>query len=227
MFWVQVRNMNAWVHAVVASTQMNTNTVLSNFAFCVIAIVQDHKLDITEDILNRIVVGTAFRQADPMELQVTHRLTGLARFTWVSAILIQCHPHRAIWIPLPQAAHELLNIGCAFAWQKHPAHPATDSIIADKEVKVSMCFLVACQHQTFDGSVAFSTVGFDRDRLDIEEQEMPTGGQMSENPAQASQNCRSLGILTDELALHPPEVHTVFLATGADVHVRWISQYVA
>ena len=65
---MQVGNINPWVGAAVASTQMSTNSVLSNFAVCVIAVVQNHELDVTEDILNRVVVGTAFGQADPMEL---------------------------------------------------------------------------------------------------------------------------------------------------------------
>lgn len=42
------------------------------------AVVQDHELDVTEDVLNRVVVGTALGQADPMELQVPHGLAGLA-----------------------------------------------------------------------------------------------------------------------------------------------------
>lgn len=80
------------------------------------AVVQDHKLDVTEDVLHWVIIGTTFGQADPMELQIPHRLAGLARFARMRTILIQRHPNRGIRIPLSQAAHELLDIGRTLTW---------------------------------------------------------------------------------------------------------------
>ena len=70
--------MNESILAAIAAAQMGTNSMLSDFALGIIAVIQDHKLDVTEDVLNRVVVGAAFGQADPMELEVTHGLAGLA-----------------------------------------------------------------------------------------------------------------------------------------------------
>jgi hypothetical protein len=50
---------------------------------------------------------------------------------------------------------------------------------------------------------------------------------MSENPAQASQNCRSLWVLAEQLALHPLEMYIVFLTTDAGVRVPATSRYAA
>jgi hypothetical protein len=45
---------------------MATDAPLCRFDIGVIAVVQDHQLDITEDRLDRIIIGTAFRQSNPM-----------------------------------------------------------------------------------------------------------------------------------------------------------------
>jgi len=66
MLWIQVRHMNETILAAIASTQMGTNSMLSAFGIRVTAIVQDHELDVTKDILNRVIVGTAFGQTDPV-----------------------------------------------------------------------------------------------------------------------------------------------------------------
>ena len=85
--------MNETNLAAIASAQMGTNAALSNFDIRVMAVVQDHELDVAEDILHRVIVGTAFGQADPMQLQVTHDLTGFVRFTGMSPVLVKCNPN--------------------------------------------------------------------------------------------------------------------------------------
>ena len=69
--------MNQAIPAMIASAQMRTDSMLSGFCIWIIAIIQDHELDVAEDVLNRIIVGAAFGQANPMQLQITHHLTGL------------------------------------------------------------------------------------------------------------------------------------------------------
>lgn len=100
-------------------------------------------------------------------------------------------------------------------------------IITNEQIETPICFLVASQHQTFGQGVTTSTIKLHGNWFDIEKQEMPTGGQMPEKPADPSQYCRSLRVWTEQLALHPPEVKIVFLATDANVRVRLISQYAA
>lgn len=220
ILWIQVWNMNKAILAVVAPAQMGTNSVLRGFHIRVIAVIEDHELDVAKDVFDRVIVGTAFGQADPMQLQITHHLTGHVRFTGMSAVLVKRNPNRVIRIPRPKAMHKLTDIFGAFAGQEHPMHLSTDGIIAHEQIKVSACFLVTQKHQTFRRSVTPPTVGFDCNGFDIEEQETPTGGQMPKNPAQASQNCRSLRVLAEQFALHPPEVQTVFLATDATVRAQ-------
>lgn len=67
---------------------MGTDPPLSGLGVWIIAGVEDLLLDITEDRLYRIVVGTAFGQTDPMQAQAAHRPTGQSRFAWMGRILI-------------------------------------------------------------------------------------------------------------------------------------------
>lgn len=94
--------MNNSIFPAIASTQMRTNPALCTFGLCVIAVVQDHELDVAEDGLNWIIVRTAFGQADPMQVKVTHDLTCLARFTRMGTILIQRNPKSIVRIPITE-----------------------------------------------------------------------------------------------------------------------------
>lgn len=94
--------MNNSIFTAIAAAQMSTNPVLGTFGMRVIAVVQDHELDVAEDGLNWVIVRTAFGQADPMQLQVTHDLTGLVRFTRMSTILIQRNPKGIVRIPITE-----------------------------------------------------------------------------------------------------------------------------
>jgi hypothetical protein len=94
--------MNNSIFPAIASPQMRTNPVLCTFGIFVIAVVQDHELDVAEDGLNWIIVRTAFGQADPVQSKVTHDLTGLARFTRMGTILIQRNPNGIVRIPITE-----------------------------------------------------------------------------------------------------------------------------
>lgn len=62
--------------------KMMTNAPLPSFDIRIIAVVQDHQLNITEDCLDRIIIGTAFWHGDPMQFQLPHQAAssaGLAR----------------------------------------------------------------------------------------------------------------------------------------------------
>ena len=65
---MQVWNPNTWIGTLIASVQVSANPTLCNLTVCVMAIVQNHELYVTKDRLHRIVIRTAFGQADPMEL---------------------------------------------------------------------------------------------------------------------------------------------------------------
>lgn len=135
-----------WIGATIASAQMSANPTLCNLTVRVIAVVQNHELYVTKDRFHRVVIRTAFGQADPMKLQVMHGLSGLVRLTRMRAILIQSNPEGSVRIPMPNATHELIDVVSALAWQKHPMHLAAHSIVAQKQIKASACFLVTQQH---------------------------------------------------------------------------------
>lgn len=70
--------MNEVIVAAIAAAQMGTNSMLSGSGVRVIAVIQDHELYVTKDGLNRVIIGAAFGQADPVPLKFTHDLTGFA-----------------------------------------------------------------------------------------------------------------------------------------------------
>jgi len=76
------------VFASVTSPQMSTDPPLRDLGFRIVAGIEDLLLNITEDRLYRIVVGTTLGQADPMQAQGTHRPAGLSRFAGMGRILI-------------------------------------------------------------------------------------------------------------------------------------------
>ena len=80
----------------VASTlgflKMSTDSLLRGFDLGVIAVVQNHQLNITADRLDWVIIGTALRQSDPMQFQLAHQSPGLAGFTRVCRITIQRNP---------------------------------------------------------------------------------------------------------------------------------------
>ena len=113
------------------------------------------------------------------------------------------------------AAHKLPDVDRTFARQKHPMRLTTGRVITSEEIKETARFLVTRQDQTFGGGVPSPAIGFDGNRLDVEENQPPTGGQILENPADVCQNCRSPRILTDQFALDPAKAKTVFLTIAA------------
>ena len=78
--------------------------MLSTFSICVMAVVQDHELDVTKDRLHWVVVRAAFGQADPMEAKCMHDLTGQPRLTGMGTILIQDNPNWNVRIPFTEVA---------------------------------------------------------------------------------------------------------------------------
>ena len=54
------------------------DTLLGRFDIRIITVIQDHQLNITEDVLHRVIIGTALWQRDPMPLQLAHLPTSLA-----------------------------------------------------------------------------------------------------------------------------------------------------
>jgi hypothetical protein len=171
----EVRNANVPITSAIAFLEMTTNAPLGGFDIGIIAVVQDHQLNITEDILDRIIIGTAFGQGNPMQLQLAHqatRLTGLAR---MCGIAIERNPHRLLGVPVANLLHETAQIIGAFVIVKGPTAATGIDFIGDKQIEQPSCFLPALQDQAFGRSIAPAPVGFDGNGLFIEEQQHTFG----------------------------------------------------
>jgi hypothetical protein len=227
MLGPEVRDANVAVVAAVAPAQVSADPALGRLGVRVIAIVEDHQLHMAEDDLDWIIVRAAFGQTDPVQEQGAHHPPGLARFAGMRPILIEGHPERKVRIPATHLLHELANTLGILAWQKHPMHLATDRVIAHEQVEVPAGLLIARQHQSLGRGVTPTAVGFDRNGLDVEEQQPAVGWQIPKNPADPGQDGEAAGILTDELALDAPKADVVFLALAASAPARWISRYVS
>jgi len=99
---IQIWHMNETILTTIATAEMCANSMLRTFRLCVIAVIQDHELDITKDGFHRVVVRAAFGQTDPMEVQVTHDLTGQPRLAGMGAVLIQDNPNGNVRIPVTE-----------------------------------------------------------------------------------------------------------------------------
>lgn len=76
--------------------------MLCKFGIGIIAIIQDHQLDVTEDGFNRVVIWAAFGQTDPMKVQFTHDLASEPRLARMGTVLVQDDPHGNIRIPFAE-----------------------------------------------------------------------------------------------------------------------------
>jgi len=99
MFGIQVRHVNEAIPATIASTEVSTNSMLGTFGICIMAVIEDHELDVTKDCFNWVVIRAAFGQAEPMEMQFTHNLTSKPRFARMSTVLVQDDPQGNVRIP--------------------------------------------------------------------------------------------------------------------------------
>jgi hypothetical protein len=131
----QVWNPDVPVLSPVATPKMRTDTALRCTSVRIVAVVQDHQLDIAEDGLDRVVIRAAFGQTDPVQVQGAHDLTGLLGFARMSGVLIQDNPDHRVGIPLPDATHQATHPGRAFAWKKRPSHPSSLNIIQQEQIE--------------------------------------------------------------------------------------------
>jgi len=164
---------NAPVVTAIPATEMSTDAVLGGLGIRVVTVIQDHELHIAENRFDRIVVGAAFGQADPMQFERTHHPAGLPRLAGMGWVLIQDDPNGLGRIPPSHLLHKVTDLLGAFSVIIVPTNAPAFYIIAHKKVEASARFLIALQNQTLGRTEASSAISFDRDRFDIKEQEHP------------------------------------------------------
>ena len=193
--------MNHTITSPIAPTQMRTDAALGRAGIGIVTIIQNHRLDITEKGFHRIVIRATLGQRNPMQLQRTHRPTGLTRFTWMRPILIEGYPHVVGRIPTAYLLHELAHCVGAFAWHERPVGSPTVDLIEEKEVELSPSLLLPSQYELFGRGIASTTIGFDRDDFGVKEQQLSLRWSMAPEHAQTAQNRTALGIVADQFAL--------------------------
>jgi hypothetical protein len=128
----KIPNRDEPINASVAPPQVSADPSLRCPGIRIIAHVEDHLLDVTEDRLDRVIVGTGLRQTDPMEFQFAKDSLGFSRVTGVRSILIQRHPDFRLRISAPDLAHELTNIARVFSGHNRPMDFTTAGLIGQQ-----------------------------------------------------------------------------------------------
>lgn len=71
----QIGDLNKAIPAAVDGLKVSTDAPLRGLDIVIITVIEDHELNITKHIFNRIVIRTAFGQSNPMQLQLSHEAT--------------------------------------------------------------------------------------------------------------------------------------------------------
>ena len=128
----KIPNLDEPINASVVPPQMSADPSLRCPDIRIITHIEDHLLDVTEDRLDRVIVGTGLRQTDPMQFQFAKDSLGLPRVTGVRSILIERHPQFRLRIPAPDLAHELTNVPRTFSGHKRPTDFSAASLIGQQ-----------------------------------------------------------------------------------------------
>ena len=98
-----------------------------------------------------------------MTCRVCRDLRGCGR-SWSRAIQTPL-----LWIPPAHLCHEPADLLRVLGFGERPPHPAAVDLVEEEQIKETACLLPAFDHQPPCRTVAPAAVGFDRDRLDVEE----------------------------------------------------------
>ena len=131
----------------IAIPKMLTDTPLGGFDIGVIAVIQDPQLNITEDRLNRIIIGAALGQRDPMQFQLTHQSPGLTGFTRVRRIPIQRDPDRLSRVALAQMRQKTTDLKRTLVLIEGPAAATGIHFVRHEQIKYAMGPLLTLQDQ--------------------------------------------------------------------------------
>ena len=103
---------------------------LCRFDIRIITVIQDHQLNVAEDILGRIIIGTAFGQRNPVQFQLPHQATRLTRLARMRRVSIQDNPNRLVGVPVPNLPHEVTHLCGALMLIKSPSSPSARDLIS-------------------------------------------------------------------------------------------------
>lgn len=206
----KVVDLDAPIAPAVTAAQTGTDPPLRCFDIGVVAGVENVLLNVAVDRLDRVVVGAAFRKADPVQAKLAHRSPRLARLSRVGRVLVQHNPHLALGIPLADLSHEPAHMRRVLGGPEGPMDLSASDLVEQEEIELASRLLPQRKHQLLGRGVTSSSIGFHRDRLDIEKQQDTSSRQVSPNPANPGQNGLSLRIGADQLSPDATETNPPF-----------------
>lgn len=197
----QIRNANPTVSSPIAPSQMRADPSLCSFNICVITVVENHQLHITEDCLYWIIVRARFRQTYPMQLQCSHLSPCRSPLAGMRSILIQRHPYLLVWIPSPHQMHELAYILRTLARKIGPSAASAAYVIDRKQIELTASLLLTRQDQLLGRCITTPAIGFDVNWLDIKEQQYALARKIPPNQTHAAPNRTPSWVITYDFAL--------------------------
>jgi hypothetical protein len=176
----------------------------------VITQVQDARLDVAQDRLHGVVVGTALGQGHPAQLQLPHQPPRLPALARVGPVLVQHHPDDPPAVPAAHPPQEPADVRRPLAGEEGPPAAAPVGLVEHEQVELAPRLLAAGQRQASRAGVAPPAVGADGDDFDVEEQQGTAAGQSPPNSPEAPQDRGPLRVGAAQLPLDPPEVDPPF-----------------
>ena len=167
----EIPDFDVAIFPAVTSPQMRCDPLLCRLRIGVIAVVENHLLDVAEDGLHRVIVRAPLGQAHPVQPQPPHLAPRPARDARVRAVLVESDPHGPGRVPAAYLPHKEADVLATLARQVAPAGAPAANVVEQEEVELATRPLLLRQHQPLRGSPAPPAVGFDKDRLDIEEEQ--------------------------------------------------------
>jgi hypothetical protein len=196
----------------VSCPEVTADAVLGRPGVGVVTVVQDPLLDITEDVLHRVIVRTPLGQRRPAQVQRAHQPTRLSGFARVRRVPVEGHPHRSSGIPAPDPPQEPADKLRSLAGKERPASATVVHVVEGEQVKASPRLLVAGQNQAALPRVPPSPVSLDRDRLDVEKDQDPAGRAVLPLPAEAAEDRGPLRVIAQQFAADAPQVEAPFFS---------------
>ncbi len=118
-----VRDVDPAVLSPVAATPGPTDAPWRGVHLRIMAVVQDHQLDIAEDRLARIVIWAALGQRQPMQFQAAHRTACLDGLVRMRRVAIEHDPDLPIRVPPMELLHKATHMLGALAVVEGPTAP--------------------------------------------------------------------------------------------------------
>jgi len=176
-------------------------------------VIQNPLGHVTEQGLDRVIIGTPLGQTDPVQVQGPHQPACLLGLAGVCGVAVQGDPDRLAGVPAPDAPHEPADVRRPLAREERPPGPALVHFVEGEQVEASLGLLIPGQDQAALPRVPPAPVRLPRDGLDIEESHDGGAGAVPPLEAEAPPDGWPLRVVADPLAPDAPQLEPPLLST--------------